>query len=71
MAGTVADDACASHLGYLRFLGLTDSLTVVLGFRFAVDFVTNRPVFAERCRFPDPLPLRPLAIVIFLPWYLR
>ena len=54
-----------SHLGYLRFLGSTDSLTVVLGFRFAVDSLTNRPVFAERCRFPDPLPLRPLAIVIF------
>ena len=38
---------------YLRFLGLfTLSLTVVRGWRFAVDCLTNRPVTAERPRLP-------------------
>jgi hypothetical protein len=38
---------------YLRFLGLfTLSLTVVRGWRFVVDCLTNRPVTAERPRLP-------------------
>jgi len=43
----------ASELGLPRFVDfLTVSLTVVLGLCFAVDSLTNRPVIAERWRFP-------------------
>lgn len=39
----------SSYLSFL--LRLTVSVTVVLGLRWTVDFLTNRPVFALRLTF--------------------
>lgn len=53
--------------GSAYFFRFTFSVTVTLGWRFAVEALTNRPVMADRLLVPDRLPLDLRATRFHLP----